>query len=120
MLRSSGQPCCECWDEPNHRFLLAFREMPPITVQGIGVDAKADHLLVTVTLSEAPPQPWIEFFRKRATGSRLGIAGATFKHNRLCIELPRRKELETLIRVVEALVENTNFDVEFLLTPDPE
>jgi hypothetical protein len=94
--------------------------MPPITVQGIGVDAKADHLLVTVTLSEAPPQPWIEFFRKRATGSRLGIAGATFKHNRLCIELPRRKELETLIRVVEALVENTNFDVEFLLTPDPE
>jgi hypothetical protein len=89
-------------------------------VRGVGVDAKADHLLVTVTLSEAPPQPWIDFFRKRATGSRLGIAGATFKHNRLGIELPRRKELETLIRVVESLVENTNFDMEFLPTAKPE
>lgn len=95
-------------------------QCPPITVRGIGVDAKADHLLVTVTLSEAPPQPWIEFFRKRAGGSRLGIAGATFRHNRLCIELARRKELETLIRVMEALVENTNFDMEFLPTPEPE
>ncbi len=50
----------------------------------------------------------------------LGLAGATFKHYRLWIELPRQEELETLLRAVEALVENTNFDVESFLTPEPE
>jgi len=55
-----------------------------------------------------------------ARGSLLGLAGATFRRNRVCIELPRHEELETLLRAVEALVENTSFDVEFLLTAEPE
>jgi hypothetical protein len=87
--------------------------MPHITVRGVGVEAKGDHLLATFTLSEAPGQPWIEFFRDWATGSLLGIAAATFRRNRVHIELPRQEDLEALIRSVDAIIEGVNLDVQF-------
>jgi hypothetical protein len=56
--------------------------MSPITVRGVGIEAKGDYLLATFTLSETPSQAWIGFFGERATGSLLGIATATFRRNR--------------------------------------
>jgi hypothetical protein len=87
--------------------------MPPITVRGVGVEAKGEHLLATFTLSEAPGQRWVQFFRERASASVLNIAAATFRRNRLCIEVPHQRELDMLIRSVEAMIEGVNFDVEF-------
>ena len=90
--------------------------MPPITVRGIGLEAKDDHQLATFTLSETPSQAWIEFFRERASGSLLGIATATFRRNRVSVELPCQEDLETLIRSVEAIVEGCSYDVQFRRT----
>lgn len=94
--------------------------MLPITVRGIGVETRGDHLITTVTLSEAPGQPWIEFFRDRATGSVLGIEAATFKRNRVHIELPHHEDLEMLIRSVEAIIEGVNLDVQFRVGLPPQ
>ena len=87
--------------------------MAAITVRGIGIETKGDWLLATFTLSEAPGQRWIEFFRERATGSLLGIESATFRRNRVRIELPRQEDVEMLIRSVEAIIEGVNLDVQF-------
>jgi len=87
--------------------------MPPIQVRGAGVEAKGDRLLATFTLSEAPGQSWIEFFRERATGSVLGMAAATFRRNRVHIELPYPEDLKMLIQSVEAIIEGVNLDVQF-------
>lgn len=57
--------------------------MSPITVRGIGIEAKGDHQLATFTLSETPGQAWIAFFRERANGSLLNIQSATVRKNRL-------------------------------------
>ncbi len=46
--------------------------MPPITVRGVGAEAKGEHLLATFTLSEAPGQQWVQFFKERASASVLG------------------------------------------------
>jgi hypothetical protein len=87
--------------------------MASITVRGAGAEVKGDRLLATFTLNEAPGQPWIEFFLERATGSLLGIEAATFRRNRVHIELPRQEDLEMLIRSVEAIIEGVNLDVQF-------
>jgi hypothetical protein len=83
-------------------------------VRGVGVEAKGEQLLATFTLSEAAPgQPWVQFFKERASASVLNIAAATFRRNRLCIEVPEQKDLDTVIRSVEAMIEGVNLDVEF-------
>lgn len=89
--------------------------MSPITLRGVGVEAKGDHLLATFTLSETPSQAWMEFFRERANGSLLNIQEATVRRNRLAIDLLDQKDLESLIRSVEAIVEGSNYDVQFQL-----
>jgi hypothetical protein len=94
-------------------YLVACRAMPPITVRGIGVEARGGHLVTAFTLSAPPGQRWIEFFRERANSSLLGIAAATFRRNRVQIELPRQEDLEALIRSVEAIIEGVNLDVDF-------
>jgi hypothetical protein len=87
--------------------------MPPITVRGVGIEAKGELLRATFTLSEAPGQRWVQFFKERASASVLNIAATTVRRNRLCIEVPDQKELDMLIRSVEAMIEGVNFDVEF-------
>ena len=87
--------------------------MAPITVRGVGVETKGEQLLATFTLSEPPGREWIQFFKERASASVLNIAAATFRRNRLCIEVPGQGDLEMLIRSVDAMIEGVNFDVEF-------
>lgn len=87
--------------------------MPPITVRGAGVERKGDRLFVVFTLSEVPGQPWLQFFIERSAVSLLNIAAATCRRNRLYIDLPGDSDLETLLRSVEAIIEGSNFDVEF-------
>jgi hypothetical protein len=87
--------------------------MPPITVRGVGVERKGDRLLAVFTLSETPGQLWIQFFTERAAVSLLNIAAATCQRNRLYIDVPGHSDLEALMRSVEALIEGSNFDVEF-------
>jgi hypothetical protein len=62
---------------------------------------------------EPPGQPWIQFFTERAAVSLLNIAAATWQRNRLYIDLPGQSDLQTLMRSVEAIIEGSNFDVEF-------
>lgn len=90
--------------------------MSAITVRGIGIEATGTHQLASFTLSEFPSQAWIDFFRERASGSLLGIATATFRRNRVSVELPCQEDLESLIRSVEAIVEGCNYDVQFRTT----
>ncbi|MGH9892977.1 MAG: hypothetical protein ACREA0_13500 [bacterium] len=87
--------------------------MSPITVRGAGVERKGDRLLAVFTLSETPGQPWIQFFTERSAVSLLNLAAATFRRNRLYVDLPGHSDLETLMRSVEAIIEGSNFDVEF-------
>lgn len=87
--------------------------MSPITVRGVGVEAKGEHLLATFTLSEPPGREWFQFFKERASASVLNIAAATFRRNRLCIEVAGQGDLDMLIRSVAAMIEGVNFDVEF-------
>lgn len=89
--------------------------MPPITVRGIGIESKGDHVIATFTLSEPPSQAWIAFFRERANGSLLNIQAATVRRNRLAIDLLDQEDLERLVRSVEAIVEGSNYDVQFQL-----
>ncbi len=87
--------------------------MQAIRVRGVGVESKGDHLVVSFTLSAIPGQRWIDYFRDRASGSVLGIAAATFKRNRVYIELPRHEDLEALIRSVDGIIEGVTLDVQF-------
>lgn len=87
--------------------------MPPITLRGAGVERKGDRLFVVFTLSEVPGQPWIRFFIERSAVSLFNIAAATFRRNHLYVDLPVHSDLETLMRSVEAIIEGSNFDVEF-------
>jgi hypothetical protein len=67
----------------------------------------------TFTLSQAPGREWIQFFKERSSASVLNIAAATFRRNRLSVEVAGHGDLEMLIRSVEAMIEGVNFDVEF-------
>jgi hypothetical protein len=87
--------------------------MPPITVRGVGVETKGEQLLATFTLSEPPGREWIQFFKERAGASILNVGAATFRRNRLSVEVAGQGDLEMPIRSVEAMIEGGNFDVEF-------
>lgn len=87
--------------------------MPPVTIQGVGLEAKGELVLASFTLSESPRSAWIEFFRERSSGSLLGIGEAIFRRNRVQVELQHEEDLDALMRSVEAIVEGTNLDVEF-------
>jgi hypothetical protein len=86
--------------------------MPPITVRGVGVEAKGEQLLATFTVSQPPDREWVQFFKERAGASILNIAAATFRRNRLCIKVPGQEDLDMLIRSVATMIEGANFDVE--------
>jgi hypothetical protein len=93
--------------------------MPPIAVRGIGIERKGERLLAVFTLSAAPNQAWVRFFTARAGVGLLDRAAATFRRNRLHIDLPADCELERLIRSVEAIIEGANLDLEFRAAGHP-
>jgi len=87
--------------------------MPSITVRGFGVEARGEHLLASFTLSATPSQAWVQCFRELASASVLNIAAATFQRNRLGIAVLDQKDLDVVIRAVEAMIDGVNFDVAF-------
>jgi len=91
--------------------------MPSITLRGVGVETKGTRLVTVFTLSEPPDPIWIGFFRERARYSIFDTAAATFRQNRLRVDLPRRDDLEQLIRSVERFIEGANLDMEFRRAP---
>jgi hypothetical protein len=91
--------------------------MPSITVRGVGVETQAARLVTVFTLSEPPSPAWIAFFRERARYSVFDTAAATFRQNHLRVDLPRREDLEQLIRSVERFIEGANLDMEYRQPP---
>jgi hypothetical protein len=87
--------------------------MRPVTLRGVGVERTGSRHVAVFTLSEAPDHSWIAFFRERARYSVFEAAAATFRRNRMSLELPREEDLEDLIRAVERFIEGANLDVEF-------
>jgi hypothetical protein len=61
-----------------------------IIARAVGVETKAEQLLATFTSGEPPGREWIQSFKDRAGDSVLNITAATFRRNRLSVEVPGR------------------------------
>jgi hypothetical protein len=87
--------------------------MRVVSLRGVGVEEKRGHLVAVFVLSETPDPAWITFFRERGRYSTFAAADAKFHRNRVRIELPRREDLDQLLRSVESFISGANLDMEF-------